>query len=94
MHFWGTVFENFEMKSGFKHSVMHTCIQTRKLGASQIILSIHVKDQAIVGPNKKVIAEFKKEMNTEFEIRDVGPLSHILGVEVKRDRRHRVMQHK
>ena len=90
-HVWGKTFEDFMLRSGFKQCVMDTCIYTRGIGQSRIILGIHVDDQAIIGPNKQVIDHFKGELAKEFKMKDLGVLTHILGVEVKRDRRNRVM---
>ena len=90
-HVWGRMFEGFMLKAGFKQCVMDTCIFTRGEGQSRIILGIHVDDQAIIGPNPKVIQAFKQEMAKEFRMKDLGELKHILGVEVKRDRRNRVL---
>ena len=68
---------------------MDTCIYTRGKGSNRIILGIRVDDQAIViSPNKRVITEFKKEMGQYFKMKDLGPITHIIGVEVKRDRRN------
>ena len=90
-HVWGKTFESFMLRSGFKQCVMDTCIYTRGTGQSRIVLGIHVDDQAIIGPNKQVIAKFKQELAAEFKMKDLGALTHILGVEVKRDRRNRVL---
>ena len=90
-HVWGKTFESFMLRSGFKQCVMDTCIYTRGTGQSRIVLGIHVDDQAIIGPNKQVIAKFKQELDAEFKMKDLGALTHILGVEVKRDRRNRVL---
>lgn len=90
-HVWGKTFEAFMIRSGFKQMVMDTCIYTRGTGQSRIILAIHVDDQAIVGPNKMVIAKFKEELAAEFKMKDLGALTHILGVEVMRDRRNKIL---
>ena len=47
--------------------------------------------RAIIGPNKTVIARFKEKMVVELKLKDLGPLTHILGVEVKRDRSNMVL---
>ena len=65
---------------------MDTCIYTRGIGQSRIIVGIHVDDQVIVGPNSIVIKAFKQELSGKFKMKDLGALTHILGVEVKRDR--------
>ena len=88
---WGKTFERFMIKSGFKQCVLDTCIYTRGTGQSRIILGIHVDDQAIIGPNKIVIKKFKEDLATEFKMKDLGALTHILGVEVKRDRQNKVL---
>ena len=72
-------------------TVMGTCIYTRGSRQSRIILGIHANDQAIIGPNKYVIDQFKSELSEEFKMKDLGSLTHILGVEVKRDRKDEVM---
>ena len=87
---WNKMFHTFMMKAGFQQLKMDTCIYTRGSGSNRIILGIHVDDQAIAGPNKQVITKFKQEMGQHFKMKDLGPLTHILGVEVKRDRRHRI----
>ena len=48
-------------------------------------------DQAIIGPCIKFIRKFKEELAAEFKMKDLGALTHILGVEVKRDRQNRVL---
>ena len=90
-HVWGKTFEAFMIKSGFKQCVMDTCLYTRGTGQSRIILGIHVDDQAIIGPNMQVIKKFKQDLAEEFKMKDLGALTHILGVEVKRDRQNKVL---
>ena len=88
---WNKMFNAFMIKSGFFQCKMDTCIYIRGEGNNKIILGIHVDDQVIAGPNPKVIKAFKKEMGEYFKMKDLGPLTHILGVEVKRDRTHRTL---
>ena len=45
----------------------------------------------IAGPNKRVVAEFKRVMGHHFKMKDLGPLIHTMGVEVKGDRRHKIL---
>ena len=78
------------IKSGFKQCVMDTCIYIGT-GQSRIILGIHVDDQAFIGPNMQVIKRFKQDSAKEFKMKDLGALTHILGVEVKRDRQNKVL---
>ena len=88
---WGRTFERFMLKQGFTQSILDTCIYYRGTGLNKIILGIHIDDQAIIGPSIDVIRKFKGELATEFKMKDLGALTHILGVEVKRDRQRRIL---
>lgn len=55
---------------------MDTCIYTRERGSKIIVSGIHVDDQVITGPNKKVVTK---------------PFIHIMEVEVKRGRRRIIL---
>ena len=61
-HVWAKMFTEFMLKVGFKQSILDTCIYTKGEGQSKIILGIYEDDHVIVSPNKKVIAEFNKEL--------------------------------
>ena len=90
-HVWNKMFHEFMMKAGFQQLKMDTCLYTRGSGSNRIILGIHVDDQAIAGPNKQVITQFKQEMAQHFKMKDLGPLTHILGVELRRDRANTIL---
>ena len=63
----------------------------RGTGLNIIILGIHVDDQAIMGPSIDVIRKFEGELASKFKMKDLGALTHILGVEVKRDQQRRIL---
>ena len=90
-HVWNKMFNDFMVKSGFTQCKMDTCIYTRGVGSNRIILGIHVDDQVIAGPNAQIIKGFKEEMGSYFKMKDLGGLTHILGVKVTRDRKHRTL---
>ena len=90
-HVWQEMFRKFMISEGFTQCVMDTCIYMRGEADSRIILGIHVDDQVITGPNAMVVKTFKEDMGKKFKVKDLGPLTHILGVEVKRDRQRRLL---
>jgi hypothetical protein len=45
-----------------------------------------VDDLIAIGGCSKVISEFKRQMQTEFKMSDLGPLSFYLGIEVHQNR--------
>ena len=90
-HVWQETFKKIMISEGFKQCVMDTCIYMRGEGDSRIILGIHVDDQVITGPNAMVVKTFKEDMGKKFKVKDLGPLTHILGVGVKRDRLRKLL---
>lgn len=47
---------------------------------------LYVDDVLIAGSNKDVIVELKKKLSSEFEMTDLGELSHFLGIKVDYDK--------
>lgn len=47
-----------------------------------LIVAVYVDDLLVTGSNMKMILDFKREMATKFEMRDLGILTYYLGIEV------------
>ena len=56
-----------------------------------IILSLYVDDILIAGNDKKLIDVTKKWLSSNFEIKDIGEASYVLGVNIFRDRSKRLL---
>ena len=55
----------------------------RKRLENVIIVSIYVDDMLIIGNVEQEIAEFKEEMQRDFEMSDLSIMSYFLGIEIK-----------
>ena len=44
---------------------------------------LYVDDMLLTGPNEKHIADFKADLNSDFEMSDLGLLHHYLGIQFK-----------
>jgi hypothetical protein len=49
---------------------------------SRLLIGVYVDDLVVIGGCINVINDFKKQMQTEFKMSDLGPLSFYLGIEV------------
>ena len=49
-----------------------------------LIVAVYVDNLFVTGTNKKVIAEFKGEMASRFDMSDLVELTYYLGIEVSR----------
>ncbi|GJZ09463.1 retrovirus-related pol polyprotein from transposon TNT 1-94 [Tanacetum coccineum] len=50
----------------------------------RLIISLYVDDLLVIGSNDHLVKEFKKQMEFEFDMSDMGLVSYFLGVEIKR----------
>jgi hypothetical protein len=60
-------------------------------GPHIIILAIHVDDCTITGTSQSLLDDYKRRINAVFTMTDLGPISWLLGIEVKRDRQNRTI---
>ena len=55
----------------------------------KIIIVIYVDDFLVMSPSLKAVKDFKKNLGTFFEVKDLGEVSYYLGVRITRDRAQR-----
>lgn len=73
----------------FKASENDPCLYVRKSESSILIIALYVDDLLIVGSNKSEITTLKNDLGKIFEMKDLGPASVMLGIEISRDRKNR-----
>lgn len=72
---------------GYQQSNADHTLFLKKQGELITCLIIYVDDMIITGSDTEEIKELKKNLSTEFEIKDLGGLKYFLGIEVLRSRR-------
>jgi hypothetical protein len=71
-------------------SCIYICMRS-ELGIVNIsIIAIHVDDSVVITTPQHT-DEVVRELTTEFEMRDLGPLKHFLGIQIERRREQRVL---
>ncbi|MBW0535826.1 hypothetical protein O181_075541, partial [Austropuccinia psidii MF-1] len=75
---WYKHVSNWLITSSFQCSITDPCVFWRK-GNKPIWIYIHVDDLAIFGPD---LNEFKKEIKSEFDIKDLGKANLLLGIKI------------
>ena len=84
---WNLRFDSFIKTLGFIRCVKDHCVYMKKLKTGDCIyLLLYVDDMLIAAKNKKNIQVLKKSLSTEFEMKDLGAASRILGMDIVRDR--------
>ena len=56
-----------------------------------MIIAIYVDDLLIAGPSRNDIIEVKRSLSARFQMSDLGPCIHYLGISIRRDRANRCL---
>ena len=95
---WNQVIDEWFKEYGFSVSEADPCVYVKRteLGpkdkASILIVLLWVDDLIICGNNASDINKFKGAISKRFNMKDLGALSYILGMEIKRDREARTLE--
>nr|ADE10067.1 rve [Tremella fuciformis] len=71
---------------GFTPATADNCIYHRIRDGITIIIALHVDDQLVASSSQPELNRFKAQLHSAFEIKDNGPASYFLGVNIYRDR--------
>ncbi|KAH9654970.1 hypothetical protein KPL70_022170 [Citrus sinensis] len=84
---WYLRFDQFMIAHGYLRSQYDSCVYCKFLPSGDgIYLLLYVDDMLIACKHREEIEKLKTELRAEFEIKDLGSASKILGMQVKRDR--------
>ena len=88
---WNLKFNNTMIQLGFISNKLDRCVYTLKSGSSFAILSLYVDDILLAGNDIEMLNKIKLELGSEFEMKDMGEASYVLGIEIIRDRKNRTL---
>ena len=70
---------------GFSPTHSDPCVYVHGSGDTLIILTLYVDDILLTGKDPVLVDQKKRELKERFEMTDMGEVTRILGMEVKRD---------
>ncbi|KAH9657090.1 hypothetical protein KPL70_022912 [Citrus sinensis] len=73
---------------GFRVAGKENHVCRRLLDGAFIYLLLYVDDMLIVSKNRDEIERLKKQLASEFKIKDLGDAQRILGMEIRRDKKN------
>jgi hypothetical protein len=82
---WFNRLSTFLLELGFKGSLVDTSLFIYLQGSIQIYMLVYVDDILITGTHPQVIQSIIAQLQQEFPLKDLGPLSFFLGIQVTRD---------
>lgn len=84
---WNKRFDSFMREQGFERSSRDACVYLRNVETEKAIyLLLYVDDMLIASGNKAEIKQVKECLSREFEMKDLGKASRILGMDIIRNR--------
>lgn len=69
---------------GFKQSISDSSLFTLSKGDTKMVVLVYVDDLIVAGNNNRRCDQFKKYLQSCFQIKDLGALHYFLGLEVMR----------
>lgn len=82
---WFNRIEGYFLREGFKKSSYDHTLFVKKEQDKIIFVSLYVDDLIYVGNDHVLCEAFKKSMQQEFEMTDLGQMKYFLGVEVNQN---------
>jgi hypothetical protein len=82
---WYQNFDTCILILGFVRSKVENCIYSKEEGGHFIYVALYVDDILLIRNNMDTIKEVNKELSSKFDMKDLGAMNFILGMEIKRD---------
>ena len=88
---WNIKFHHGVLKDGFKKMEEDHGMYLKHSNNGFLILSLYVDDILLAGNSKEMIDTAQRWLSSNFEMKDIGEASYVLGVKIVRDRAKRLL---
>ena len=83
---WYIKFHNVISSFGFVENVMDQCIYLKVSGSKVCFLVLYVDDILLATNDKGLLHEVKQFLSKNFDMKDMGEASYVIGIKIHRDR--------
>lgn len=87
---WNIKLTSALLADNYKQSSYDHLLFTKNQGTCIVVILIYVDDLLITGNNQDLIYEAKQYLHSKFKVKDLGPLTYFLGIEIMRSK-HRAL---
>ena len=84
---WYKKFDSVISSFGFEENVVDECVYIKAAKNDFIFLILYVDDILLASSSMKLLKETKSFLSNNFDMKDLGEASYVLGIEIKRDRK-------
>ncbi|KAL5824162.1 hypothetical protein ACOSQ3_020225 [Xanthoceras sorbifolium] len=83
---WYLKFHNVISSFGFVENIMDQCIYQKVSGSKICFLVLYVDDILLATNDKGLLHEVKQFLSENFDMKDMGEASYVIGIKIHRDR--------
>jgi transposase InsO family protein len=83
---WYLKFHNVISSFGFVENIMDQCIYLKVSGSKICFLVLYVDDILLATNDKGLLYEVKQFLSKNFDMKDMGEASYVIGIKIHRDR--------
>ena len=85
-HQWYLKFNDTIVSFGFKENIVDRCIYLKVSGSTVIFLILYVIDILLAINDHGLFYETKKFLSSNFEVKDMGEVRYMIGIEIFHNR--------
>ena len=83
---WYLKFHNIVFSFGFVENVMDQCIYLKDSRSKVCFLVLYVENILLATNDKSLLHEVKQFLSKNFDMKDMGEASYVIGIKIHRDR--------
>ena len=83
---WYLKYNDTVLSYGFVEMTVDRCIYMKVVGSEFIILVLYVDDILLAASDRGLLHDVKNYLSSNFEMKDMGEASYVIGIEIFRDR--------
>ena len=88
---WNIRFDTTIKSYGFEQNVDEPCVYKHIIDKKVVSLLLYVDDILLIGNDVKILSDVKAWLANQFQMKDLGEASYILGIQIIRDRKKRLL---
>ena len=88
---WNIRFNQAIKSFGFEQNLDELCVYNRHQDKVVIFLILYANDILLIGNDVGVMSSVKIWLSSQFDMKDLGEASYILGIKLWRDRKNRML---
>nr|GEX89005.1 putative zinc finger, CCHC-type [Tanacetum cinerariifolium] len=89
---WYLKFDEVMKEHNFIKNQVDQCVYLKMSGSNFIILVLYVDDIVLASNNIDLLHESKHFLSKNFDMKDLGEISYVIGIETHRDRANRKLE--